>query len=62
VATLQDREIDRLSDLCAQGRLSSASEIPRLLSVELSERHDPKTETRSLLPDLELLNQFANQR
>jgi hypothetical protein len=58
VAALQDREIGRLSDLFAQGRLSNASEIARLLTVELGERLDPETET----PDLDLLNQVANQR
>jgi hypothetical protein len=62
VAALQDREIDRLSDLFAQGRLSNASEIARLLTIELGERHDPETETESLEPYLELLSRIASRR
>jgi hypothetical protein len=41
MSALQDREMERLSDLLAQGKLSNAREIASLLKVELGEQADP---------------------
>jgi hypothetical protein len=41
MSALQDREMERLSDLLAQGKLGNAREIASLLEVELGERADP---------------------
>jgi hypothetical protein len=53
MSALQDREMERLSDLLARGTLNNAREIASLLRIELGERGDdaiPKTKSlQSLL-------------
>jgi hypothetical protein len=52
MSALQDREMERLSDLLAQGTLNNAQEIARLLKFELGEQSNsvPKNESlQSLL-------------
>ena len=47
MSALQDREMERLSDLLAQGTLNNAREIARLLKFELGEQSSsvPKNES-----------------
>ena len=40
MSALQDREMERLSDLFAEGTLRNAQEIASLLSIEFSEQDD----------------------
>jgi hypothetical protein len=54
MSALQDPDIDRLSDLFAQGSLSNAREIAGLLRAELGEQHYSKSKTESLQPYLVL--------
>ena len=53
MSALQDIELDRLSDLFAQGQLSNADEIVGLLRVELGERLEPQD--NYLQPYLDLI-------
>jgi hypothetical protein len=47
MSALQDSEMERLSDLLAQGTLSTAREIARLLRVELVKQGGPIPKTRA---------------
>ena len=51
MAALQDRQMERLSNLLAAGKLGNAQEIASLLEVELSQRADliPENERRAVL-------------
>jgi hypothetical protein len=53
--------MERLSDLLAQGRLSNAREIARLLRVELDKQGDPIPKAESLQSYLGLLGQITNR-
>jgi hypothetical protein len=44
MAGLQDREMERLFDLLAAGKLCNAREIASLLKVELARQTDPTPE------------------
>lgn len=55
MSVLQDPEIERLSNLLAQGTLGNAREIARLLRVELGEQRKPILKNESLQSYLELL-------
>ena len=61
MSALQDHEMERLSDLLAQGRLSNAREIARLLRVELDKQGDPIPKAESLQSYLGLLGQITNR-
>ena len=61
MSALQDHEMERLSDLLAQGRLSNAREIARLLRVELGKQGDPILKAESLQAYLGLLGQITNR-
>jgi len=61
MSALQDHEMERLSDLLAQGRLSNAREIVRLLRVELGKQGDPILKAESLQSYLGLLGQITNR-
>jgi hypothetical protein len=43
MAPLQDLEMERLSDLLAEGKLSNAQEIASLLRVDLGEQAEPRS-------------------
>ena len=60
MAALQDREMERLSDLLAQGTLNNAREIARLLRIELGEQGDAIPKTESLRSFLGLFGQITN--
>jgi hypothetical protein len=47
MSALQDREMERLADLLAQGTLSNAREIARLLRVEVGKQGGPIPRTRA---------------
>jgi hypothetical protein len=53
--------MERLSDLLAQGRLSNAREIARLLRVELGKQGDTIPKAESLQSYLGLLGQITNR-
>jgi len=61
MSALQDPEMERLSDLLAQGTLRNAREIARLLSVELGEQRDPIPKNESLQSYLGLLSQMTDR-
>jgi len=61
MSALQDPEMERLSDLLAQGTLRNAREIARLLSVELGEQRDPIPKNESLQSYLGLLGQMTDR-
>jgi len=61
MSALQDHEMERLSDLLAQGRLSNAREIVRLLRVGLGKQGDPIPKAESLQSYLGLLGQITNR-
>ncbi len=54
MSALQDREMERLSDLLAQGTLSNARDIARLLRVELGTREHLTLNDEGLLSYLGL--------
>ena len=60
MSALQDHEMERLSDLLGQGRLSNAREIARLLR-ELGKQGDPILKAESLQSYLGLLGQITNR-
>ena len=60
MTALQDREMERLSDLLAQGTLNNAREIARLLGIELGEQGDAIPKTESLRSFLGLFGQITN--
>ena len=60
MSALQDREMERLSDLLAQGTLNNAREIARLLRIELGEQGDVIPNTESLRSFLGLFGQITN--
>jgi hypothetical protein len=55
MSVLQDREMERLSALFAQGTLSNAREIARLVRAELGEAGDSTRRNESLQSYLRLL-------
>jgi hypothetical protein len=61
MSALQDREMQRLSDLLAQGTLCNAREIARLLRVELGEQSDHTPKGESLRSYLGLLAEITNR-
>ena len=61
MSALQDPEMERLSDLLAQGTLRNAREIARLLRVELGEQRDPIPKNESLQSYLGLLGQMTDR-
>jgi phage tail tape-measure protein len=61
MSALQDPEMERLSDLLAQGTLRNAREIARLLRVELGEQRDPIPKNESLQSYLGLLSQMTDR-
>ena len=61
MSALDDCEMERLSGLLAQGKLSNAREIARLLRVELGDRRDIAAKQDSLVPYLELLGQITSR-
>jgi len=61
MSALRDREMERLSDLLAQGQLSNALEIASLLKVELGERTDPIPMNDYSRSYFELLGRMTNQ-
>ena len=61
MSALQDSEMQRLSDLLAQGTLCNAREIARLLRVELGEQSDHTPKGESLRSYLALLAQITNR-
>jgi hypothetical protein len=61
MSVLQDREMERLSALFAQGTLSNAREIARLLRAELGEASDCTRRNESLQSCLRLLRLITNQ-
>lgn len=58
--TLQDREMERLSDLFAQGKLNNAKEIASLLLIELGETPPSAPVDEDLQSPLAILWQIAN--
>jgi hypothetical protein len=62
MSALQDLEMERLSDLFAQGQLSNAQEIASLLKVELGEPNGPVLMNDYSRSYFELLGQMTNQR
>jgi hypothetical protein len=61
MSALQDSEMERLSDLLAQGTLSNAREIARLLRVELGKQGGPIPKNESLQSYLRLLGQMTSR-
>jgi hypothetical protein len=61
MSALQEREMERLSDLLAQGRLSNAREIARLLRVELGEQGGPISKGESRQSYLGLLGRLTDR-
>jgi hypothetical protein len=57
MSALQDREMERLSELLARGTLNNAREIARLLRGELGQQGLPMPENESLKSLLALFGQ-----
>lgn len=60
MSALQDREMERLSDLLAQGALGNAREIARLLRVEIGGRRNRIHKDGSLRLYLRRFGRIAN--